>query len=279
MEQTEIKRILICPKCKGDISLQMKCMNCGASYDYKYGIYNILYEDIGEDYMFSTWNLEKADMKQSVQKYAAFQKEYDSYLNHETIAAKEKQCNFVKRRIKEMQGTVLDIATGRGMFLEEILSCNNDKIQIICSDIDARILAVTKETRHTGNNVSYIGMDGRHMSLADSCIDHVVSYVGIANMPDTELVIKEIHRVLKNGGTFLYKGMFLDKASKSYEKAKEYGVEKALDMEILADMFRNSEFSDVQTVLVAEAMWGENPHDGLPLEGDLAKYGVIEAIK
>lgn len=181
-----MKELMMCPKCKGNLNDELVCLKCSAKYEYQYGVYNVLFEKLTDEYQLSGWDINENDIEESNKKYEEFQKEYKSSLNQESQDAWKKQSEFVIEKIKEMKGTVLDIATGRGMFLKDILSCHNNYIDIIGSDIDARILAVTRETRHTGDKVAYIGMDARHMALKDKSVDNVVSFVGLINMPDTE---------------------------------------------------------------------------------------------
>lgn len=61
--------------------------------------------------------------------------------------------------------------------------------------------------------------------------------------------------------------------------AKDYGVQKSFDMEGLVDILKAAGFSEVEGILVEEAVWAENPYDMLPVDGDVAKYGVILARK
>lgn len=275
----DIRKIIMCPKCRGNISENMICEGCGKEYEYKCGVLNILYEDLTSDYMYSTWDIDEYDIEKTASEYKEFQKEYASFLNQETLDAQEKQGQFVQAKLKEMKGTLLDIATGRGMFLDEILASNNDKIEIICSDIDAKILAITKKIKNTDDRVSYLGTDGRHIALKDESIDNVVSYVGIANMPEPELSVSNIYRILKNGGTFLYKGIFIEKDSDSYKIAKEHGVEETLVLESLVELIKKSGFEKVEATVTSQAVWSENPFDGLPVAGDMVKYAVICASK
>lgn len=274
-----MKELIMCPKCKGNLDEKMDCLGCGAQYEYEHGVYNVMYEKLLEEYEFSTWNFDENDRANTIRQYSEFQAEYESKLNQETVEAWKKNSQFAKEKLLQMEGTVLDIATGRGMFLEDILSCHSGKIHIIGSDIDARILTVTKQIKNTGDNVSYIGMDARHMALKDSSVENVVSFVGLANMPETEQVVNEIYRVLKKGGTFLYKGVFTEKKYKSYAMVEEFGLEKALNMDRLVKLLKTAGFSEVTGTITAEAVWAENPFDGFPIAGDIARYGVILAKK
>lgn len=274
-----IRKIIICPECKSDLDETLDCMVCGRRYEYKNGVYNVLPRGFLKEYEFSEWKIDESDLEKTAAEYKEFRQEYISRLNQETLEAQKAQSAWVKNEISKMRGTVLDIATGRGRFLDEILSCDNKEIRIICSDIDARILAVTKKIKQTGEDVSYIGMDGRHMALKDESVEHVVSFEGLANMPDTEQAICEIYRVLKRGGSFLYKATFVDRDSKSYSLAEECGVGRAVHLEQLISILKASGFAQVEGTIVAEAVWAENPYDVIPATGDSVGYGVVIAKK
>ncbi len=275
----EIKNLLMCPKCKGELDNSCQCTSCGAMYETKMGVYNILFEDMGEEYHFSNWKIDEEVFQKNIEKYDAFRKEYQSHLSQECIDAEAKLDEVVKTYIEKCSGTVLDIATGRGMFLEKLMKWN-PKLKIIGLDIDARILAITKQIRKCGNNVAFLGTDARHIALKNESVNHVVSFAGIANMPETDKVINEIYRVLKKSGTFIYKGTFLDRGSEGYEDIKNrFHLEHVMDIDRLTDMFLRSGFRLIKSEIIATGIWKENPYDGYPFAGENNNYGIIVVKK
>lgn len=272
----EIKDLLICPRCKGELDDNCRCTKCGKQYESRFGIYNVLYEDLGEEYKFSDWFFDEKDFQRNVEEYSALRAEYQRCLSRECIDAEKKQDMVIRSLVEKCSGTVLDLATGRGMFLKKIMEWN-PALKVIGSDIDCRILAVTKVVRECGANVAFLGTDGRHIALKDGSVDHVVSFVGLANMPETERVISEIHRVLKKNGTFIYKGAFLDPGSRSYNDLKtRFNLAHVMDIDLLTSMFEEDGFAVERSEIVARGVWAENPYDMYPFAGDYNNYGVIE---
>ena len=49
-------------------------------------------------------------------------------------------------------------------------------------------------------------------------------------------------------------------------------------LDTLQDL-RDAGFAKVQSTVVAEAVWAENPYDLIPAAGDLQRFCVIEAVK
>lgn len=80
---------------------------------------------------------------------------------------------------------------------------------VICSDYNP--LPETTKVMHTeygvADKISYLDIDMKAIALADESIDVVVfkSVIGaLGNKPDQETALKEIFRVLKPGGVFLF---------------------------------------------------------------------------
>ncbi len=274
-----IKNLLMCPKCKGELDHNCRCTSCGAAYETKMGIYNVLFEDIGEEYHFSNWEINEDELEKTIKNYDNFQKEYRSHISQECIDAEAKLDEVIRNFIEKCSGTILDIATGRGMLLEKVMKWN-PKLKIIGSDIDARILAVTKRIRNCGDNVAFLGTDARHIALKDESVNHVVSFAGIANMPETGKVIGEICRILKPDGTFIYKGTFLDRGSEGYEDIRNrFHLEHVMDIELLTEMFLQTGFKLIRSEIIATGIWQENPYDGYPFAGENNNYGIIVVQK
>ena len=77
----------------------------------------------------------------------------------------------------------------------------------------------------------------------------------------------------------IIQGTYIEKDSKSYELAKQQYLEKGLVEEYLTECLSNAGFKNVESTVVASAVWAENPYDLIPATGDVQKYGVIQAAK
>ena len=159
-----IQKLIMCPRCGGELGGQFKCEKCGAAYEKRLGVYNLLYEDLDEDYIFSTWTIDENEIEETIRQYAEFEKEYRAALTEECRAAEAEQDAHVQAVVEKLEGTVVDIATGRGMFLAKVMEWN-PKLHLIGTDIDARVLAVTRRVRHCGENVDFLGCDGSRLDI------------------------------------------------------------------------------------------------------------------
>ena len=238
----DISNLLMCPRCGGELGQNCKCLGCGSEYERRMGVYSILYEDMGEDYGFSAWEFDESDIQKSADEFRAFREKYESCLTSDCKLAEQRLDEAVREHIEDCRGVAVDIATGRGMLLDLVMEWNPE-LNLIGTDIDARILAVTKLVRNCGENVSFVGCDGRHIALKNGSVDHVFSFVGIANMPEPEKAISEVYRILKKGGTFIYKGLFMDRESEGMrDLAERFGLGRIMDIELLTELFVNAGF-------------------------------------
>ncbi|CAO5252206.1 class I SAM-dependent methyltransferase [Frankia sp. AgKG'84/4] len=49
--------------------------------------------------------------------------------------------------------------------------------------------------------VEFVGLDGQELGLADASVDHVLTTWTLCTIPDVDRALREIHRVLRPGGT------------------------------------------------------------------------------
>ncbi len=135
--------------------------------------------------------------------------------------------------------------------------------------------------RRNGNrgNISYIGTDGRYVSLKDGVFDYITSLYGFENRPEGDRVAREIYRILKSSGKIIIEGGYIDKDSRSYELECSVGVERGMVEEYILSDLKKAGFVNVKSTVVAEAVWAENPFDLIPAAGDIQRYCVIEAEK
>ena len=206
-------------------------------------------------------------------------KDYQSRKNKETLAAEAQHKDAMKRRLSGVSGLVCDLATGEGHMLRTLLAAGGDT-RIVCTDIDWRVLAMTRKRLQTDDDkIAYVAADARHMPFADDSFDCVTSYAGFGNIPDSVQVAKELFRILKPGGTLFLQANFIEKGSKSHALTKQYGVETGMVEEAFIQCLEQAGFRRVQSAAVAQAIWAENPYDLLPVAGDTYLYNIVQADK
>ena len=80
-------------------------------------------------------------------------------------------------------------------------------------------------------------------------------------------------------GKLIIQGSYIEKESKSFYLAKELGLEKGMVEEYLTTELEKAGFINIESNIVGKAVWAENPHDKLPVAGDMQYFNVIQAEK
>ncbi len=280
------KELLICPICRVGLTDDLRCPKCGAEFEYKHGVHNIVSERISQSQIDGIrWNIPDealefgADPEKFVITGTEWTEDYEEKKNEETKKAEKKLDHCMDLLISRFSGTVCDLATGMGGLLSQLLSSENKSFDIVCTDISPKILALTRKNMKTDDRVAYIACDARCTSIADGSFDFITSYAAFGSIPDTPRVARELCRMLKPGGTLIIKGSYIEKGSDSYELAEMVGLERGLVEDFLMDDLRAAGFRKVSSTLVAEAVWAENSYDLLPIAGDKQRYCIVSAVK
>lgn len=281
----DLKSIIVCPKCRCSLDDNLCCKECNTQYSKYSGVYDIVNPELSSNQEI-LWNITDEDLENITnanERHSTeddWTKDYFSRKNKETIIAEQKLANKTMELLKGLRGDVCDIATGMGGMLQMILDSNNYNISIVCTDISKRILAWTRKIKQTNDDiVSYIATDGRHMSIKDNSFDFITSVAAFGNIPESDKVAKELYRILKENGELIIQGIYIEKGSKSFEVAKNLGLERGLVEEYIVDELRKAGFKEIVSTIVDEAVWAENPYDRIPVAGDIQKFCIIQAKK
>ena len=166
--------------------------------------------------------------------------DYDSLdlqIENEKSAEEKRHDRLLLDRIAEetvclKQGTVVDIASGRGMLLRALAARIDSPINLIATDLSFEVLKYDRLKLKKINpklRASYIACDASALPLADSCADMTVSFFGIANMLGlVEQGIGEAARITKKGGSLLNASMLIKKASNGFALVKQVCAEHGL---------------------------------------------------
>lgn len=99
------------------------------------------------------------------------------------------------------EGDILDAGCGRGLLLKKIYSNNkNRKINLFGIDISPKLCEIAKENNPWAN-IS-IG-DVEEMEFPDDKFDYVFMTETLEHLLDYDKALREVSRVLKNGGSFI----------------------------------------------------------------------------
>jgi demethylmenaquinone methyltransferase / 2-methoxy-6-polyprenyl-1,4-benzoquinol methylase len=110
-----------------------------------------------------------------------------------------------KRRLASMAGarsgaSALDLACGTGDIAFELASRG---ARVVGLDVTAGMIAIAQSKRRPSDRASFIVGDMMELPFARDRFDIVTTGYGIRNVPEIEIAISEIHRVLKPGGVLL----------------------------------------------------------------------------
>lgn len=97
---------------------------------------------------------------------------------------------------------VLDIAAGAGEQSITAAKKVGPSGYVLATDISANILEYAKQMAQKAGlqNIETKVMDGENLTLEDETFDAVISRVGLIYFPDQQKALKEMLRVLRNGG-------------------------------------------------------------------------------
>ena len=95
------------------------------------------------------------------------------------------------------QGNVLDLCTGTG----DIANLLKNKCNVIGLDFSQKMIAIAKEKYP---DIKFLEGDCTNLPFKDNSFDAITISFGLRNIPDKNLALKEIYRVLKPKGILFH---------------------------------------------------------------------------
>ena len=165
-------------------------------------------------------------------------------------------------------GDVLDIATSRGGFVEELQNHLGSYISITGIDIDDQVLAAARNN-FDEDSIQFLKMDAAHMGFENGRFDTVSASAALHHFPNVNQVLCEVERVLKPGGTFI----FIEMHREAKTKAQQTVVQMhhwAADIDTSRGVYHNQTFTRQELVNFIEGMGLKNVtlHDFLKTDTD-----------
>lgn len=109
----------------------------------------------------------------------------------------------------EFGGRILDVGTGFGNFIPILRECFGSYREIV--GIDSREAPLIKaREKFKEDNIKFVLMDAGKMEFEDNSFDTVSISNTLHHLPDMNLVLNEMKRVVKPGGLFIINEMFCD---------------------------------------------------------------------
>lgn len=171
---------------------------------------------------------------------------------------------------------VLDIASGRGLLLTELVKRLPEDAHLIAIDLSAFVLGYDRQKflrLAPGRKVSYLACDATCLPLKDGSMDVATTFAGISNMIGcADDALRDAHRVLKPGGSLIDSYLVIRKDSKGYELLHQFCAEQgvadaeAFFLESGVTEHHEALFAAVECRTVCEGI-------GESFEGDLLPYG------
>ena len=292
----ELVEILMCPECKKELKLSIIKEENNEVVDGK------LFCDNGHNWVikegvvhFGSEEQECANNWKESYKFKDYEElDKEIYLNTpENIKEiNNKIKEFIIKKINQSKKikNILDIATGRGMLLTELVQKINIDAQIICADLSFDVLKYDRlkvKNINPGVRVNYIACDATNLPIKEAAIDMAVSFLGIANMLDKMPEgIKEANRVVKRNNYLLNSGIVIKENSDGYRVVKDWlnskGIYEAESTFIETGFEKAHEdagFEYIKPIEIAEGIGEKCENDLLPFENEWFSVFVIECRK
>lgn len=184
--------------------------------------------------------------------YARWAPVYDRTFGAVTSAGRRRAVKYINK----LKGSVLEVGVGTGLSLQHY----SPELKVTGVDFSAEMLTkARKKVTHLGLNhvVALKQMDARSLDFPDCSFDTVAAMHVLSVVPEPELVMGEISRVLKPGGRVVITNHFM----------RSQGVLAALERVSapLANIIGwHSDFK-IETVLQVEALEVEEKRSLPPL--------------
>jgi malonyl-CoA O-methyltransferase len=104
----------------------------------------------------------------------------------------------------DMNGSVLDVGCGTGLFFSHIAT---EAETVVGVDVSRRLLLQAKENTRAFGNVHVVQADADNMPFNDACFNAVFAFTVLQNMPKPSETLKEIKRNAKRGAPIVVTGL------------------------------------------------------------------------
>lgn len=179
--------------------------------------------------------------------------------------------------------TVIDIATGRGMLMKEVV--RHLDVQLTCVDLSFPVLKYDRLKALKINpkaRVNFIACDATNLPFVDGSVDQAISFFGITNMGEfARTGIQETLRVTNH--QFINAGLVIKDDNPKIETLNTLYKEQGHDIDLndcsvsKFETLHTFENTHMTIEHVFEGIAGKSTHDAVPIEDEwfaiaLCKY-------
>ena len=124
---------------------------------------------------------------------------------YEERYAEEQQRKYEKSLEKvEVTGKlVLDVGCGSGLFFGVAAQAD----VVVGVDVSRKLLLKAKEHARETQNAFVLQADADHLPFSDRCFDNVFAFTMLQNMPNPDVTLSELRRVIKSNGRVVVTGL------------------------------------------------------------------------
>ncbi|MFX0044051.1 MAG: class I SAM-dependent methyltransferase [Candidatus Hodarchaeota archaeon] len=291
----EIIALLKCPNCNKPLHLVDSVLEAGEIVEGKL-----------KCYCEETWEIRKGvldfrvEEQESVNRWSELTKDMTFEELDELILEKtpKNQRKLTEDAISDIikfvnlnkPDVVIDIATGRGMLLIELIKKIKHEFHLICFDLSYVVLKADRKKikkYNTKIKVSFVSCDATNLPFLDNTYDLALSFQGISNIgPLIPKALKEVHRVLKRNHYLLNSSIIIEQNSKGYELSKEFfskvssgDFEKFLLASEVEKIHLDAGFEKAEFKMIGESIGQKSELNLLPYEGEWFGIGNIYSKK
>lgn len=111
---------------------------------------------------------------------------------------------LVERLPARPDGDVLEIACGTGLVTRRLRERLDPAVRLVASDLSRAMLDYARQQVSAGDRVDWREADAMRLPFGDGEFAAVVCGFGLMFVPDKLAALREVRRVLKDGGLFLF---------------------------------------------------------------------------
>ncbi len=289
---TNIMPILRCPHCGAEFELvegqteneeviegKLVCKK-GHSFSVHDGILDF---NSREQEGLNSWNEYYKD-----ESYDELDRELDA---RDTQTQRKNKSDFLAGIVEEAKkldsGYLLDVASGRGLLLRELLKNMDASVRILAADLSFPVLKYDRikfKKDFPNIRANYIACDATRLPIKNNSLDMVCTFAGFANMMDLmEDGIKDAARVLKPGAPLINSTVYMDENAPGAQRVIRFLKDN--DMACAEKMFIRREllamhrkyFMTVREKIVYEGIAENVEVDLIPCAGEWFANAVIVA--